>query len=229
MASRRHALSVRSSCGSCSSLLDGAAALPVRNTQIHQQPLTSTTETIGASQDDSGHFNLNVDTNTIVIGTNARTSGTIQATTRLVEEDQPARAYVIPSNPLQQYLLTPGGRRLCFGIVVVLVLGALGAVALGILCGGAVICKEPPTQYLSTAVPTETEPLLELEAERFTCTPLGKKLTQTSVPNTRETSRLRVSVIVSAWEAILSNALKSLETTSRFLVGKSLDALKILR
>jgi hypothetical protein len=137
MASRWHAKGA--AVGPTDSMVT-AAAVPVRNPPL-EEPLPASETTVihtntGTTQGNSIPTSWCVDSNTIVIGTSSPTpgtgnSGTVQVTARLVEEDNPGSAYVVLPNTLQQCLLTPGGRRLCFGIVVVLlVLGALGAVAL---------------------------------------------------------------------------------------------------
>jgi hypothetical protein len=90
------------------------------------------------------------------------------ATALLVEEAQVATVHVVPPNSLLQCLPnrgTVGGRRLCFGIVlaVMMVLGAIAIV--GILCGTAGTCSpspddeqisRAPSMQPSTASPTTT-------------------------------------------------------------------------
>jgi hypothetical protein len=77
---------------------------------------------------------MGVDSYPIQIGTILPAPGTgsneaVQVPARLVDEEpQPASAYVVPTTALHQCLpdtQAAGGRRLCFGIAVVLVLGAL--------------------------------------------------------------------------------------------------------
>jgi hypothetical protein len=148
-----------------------AAVIPLNDSQVQQQTQSIVSPTIGAmgpTQNDSLHFSMAVGTDTMDIGTRAPTaeigtgdSGAIQVTARLVEEESEAidqvfiaTALAVPQNSVQQVLPdthTPGGRWLCFGIV--LVLG--GVVTVGILCGSGV-CSSPSNQNAPTSPPIPT-------------------------------------------------------------------------
>jgi hypothetical protein len=176
----------------------------------------------GATQESTIPSSCEHDSNTITIGTSSPipdtgNSGTIQVVVaQLVHEDQSGSADVVPPNALQQCLPdthTFAGRWLCFGIVALLVLGALGAVALGILCGSG-LCSpskenDPPitsmpilvqssfsptttlptTQYTSSAVPSTNKTPPQMPIGLPTASPSTQALTS-EAPATKEPTTL---------------------------------------
>jgi hypothetical protein len=165
--------------GPTDSMLVEHGAVRLRNSpRDDQRPTTEATHTTntntGTTQRDSIPWDVDsrwdVDSNTIMIGTSSPTPGpenneTVQVmVAQLVEEDQVASAAIVPPNALQQCLpdtSTPGGRRLCFGIVALLILGAIGPVTVGILCSSG-LCSPSNDDEPSASPVTNMQSPVEL-------------------------------------------------------------------
>ena len=120
--------------------------------QAGMSPFT-TSQTASATQEDSTPYDPSF--GTVVIGTNHPIPVAVEASAHLVEDERAAKEHVgsqevecLPNTG------TPGGRSLCFGITLVLVLGAV--VTVGIVCGGGTCTPTSPSPLTPTPSPVGT-------------------------------------------------------------------------